>query len=319
MLKYYHRGLLHKKWKAYRFVLYDSSLLTWYADVKHKKPDGMVLMKDVERFICVGPYTRCLPDFPHLENECDQVALIAFPMSIKDRDREIVWVLCEDMDDLNSWMKAIVQTLPSHTLHMEKLANTSSSSSSMDEEVRTESHIYSPSSHLTEAITVKASSVRLPLAAALLGTRLQGHSMNSKASPLQKAGYDYGDTLRGTGEGWGHFSMLSTPGYAGLGGSGCYSNHIDLIRTEDDEPRLKDVEDRIDENMNDEDVVAEATYELSKKKYAGGDDDEDTPSNHEDESDEREEPDERSDEEEEEEDHRDIDEDLQMIDSELDK
>ena len=105
------------------------------------------------------------------------------------------------------------------------------------------------------------------------------------------------------------------PGYAGLGGSGCYSNHIDLIRNEDDEPRLKDVEDRIDENMDDEDVVAEATYELSKNKYAGGDndDDEDTPSNHEDESDEREEPDERR--EEEHHHHRDIDEDLQMIDS----
>ena len=65
------------------------------------------------------------------------------------------------------------------------------------------------SSHLSEAITVKTSSVRLPLTAALLGARLQGHSMDSKATPLQKAGYDYGDTLRGTGEGWGHFSTVS--------------------------------------------------------------------------------------------------------------
>ena len=105
------------------------------------------------------------------------------------------------------------------------------------------------------------------------------------------------------------------PGYAGIGGSGCYSNHIDLIRNEDDERRLKDVEDRIDENLDDEDIVAEATYELSKNKYANDDDDEDTPSNHENDSDEREEPNEREDEEE----HRDIDEDLQMIDSELDK
>jgi len=99
MLKYYHRGLLSKKWKEYKFILYDSSLLTWYSDIKHKKPDGMVLLKDVERFICVGPYTRFLPDFPHLDNEYDQVALIAFPMSIKDRDRDIIWLLCEDVDD----------------------------------------------------------------------------------------------------------------------------------------------------------------------------------------------------------------------------
>ena len=65
------------------------------------------------------------------------------------------------------------------------------------------------SSHLSETITVKTSSVQLPLAAALLGARLQGHSMDSKVSPLQKAGYDYGDTLRGTGEGWGHFTTVS--------------------------------------------------------------------------------------------------------------
>jgi len=36
---------LSKKWKEYKFILYESSLLTWYADVKHKKPDGMVLLK----------------------------------------------------------------------------------------------------------------------------------------------------------------------------------------------------------------------------------------------------------------------------------
>jgi len=65
---------LSKKWKEYKFILYESSLLTWYTDNKHKKPDGMVLLKvksiyriyillnfvfkDIERFICVGPYTK---------------------------------------------------------------------------------------------------------------------------------------------------------------------------------------------------------------------------------------------------------------------
>jgi hypothetical protein len=33
--------------------------------------------------------------------------------------------------------------------------------------------------------------------------------MNSKENLLQKAGYDYGDTLRGTGEGWGYFSPVN--------------------------------------------------------------------------------------------------------------
>jgi len=43
---------------------------------------------------------RFLPDFPQLENEYDQVALIAFPQSIKDRERNIIWLLCEDVHNL---------------------------------------------------------------------------------------------------------------------------------------------------------------------------------------------------------------------------
>jgi len=45
-------------------------------------------------------YFRCLPDFPHLDNEYDQIALIAFPLSIQNRDRDIIWLLCEDIQDL---------------------------------------------------------------------------------------------------------------------------------------------------------------------------------------------------------------------------
>jgi hypothetical protein len=55
----------------------------------------------------------------------------------------------------------------------------------------------------------KTNTVALPLAAGLIGNRLQGHTMNSKENPLQKAGYDYGDTLWGTGEGWGCFSPVN--------------------------------------------------------------------------------------------------------------
>ena len=55
---------------------------------------------------------------------------------------------------------------------------------------------------------MKLDSIRLPLAAGLLGSRLQGNAMKSRENPLQKAGYDYGDTLWGTGEGWGYFSSV---------------------------------------------------------------------------------------------------------------
>ena len=57
----------------------------------------MTVLSRILRIKCMY---RFLPDFPHLENEYDQIALIAFPQSIKDRDRDIIWLLCEDVDDL---------------------------------------------------------------------------------------------------------------------------------------------------------------------------------------------------------------------------
>ncbi|CAF1225141.1 unnamed protein product [Rotaria sordida] len=261
MLKYYHRGLLSKKWKEYKFVLYDSSLLTWYSDIKHKKPDGMILLKDVERYICVGPYTRCLPDFPHLDNVYDEVALIAFPMSVKDRDRDIVWLLCEDLDDLNSWMKTIIQTLPSRALHMEKFTN--ARSSSVDENIETITEINPSDNDSSEPLILKTQTVKLPLSAGLIGAHILGQTMNSKQNPLQKAGYDYGNAEWGTGEGWGYSSPSIVPGFAAIGGSGSHSTHIDLIRTEEDEQQF---EDRIGETVGDDEAVEQATYELSKNE-----------------------------------------------------
>ncbi|CAF2452744.1 unnamed protein product [Rotaria sp. Silwood2] len=261
MLKYYHRGLLSKKWKDYKFILYDSSLLTWYSDSKHKKPDGMVLLKDVERYICIGPYTRFLPDFPHLDNIYDEVALIAFPMSVKDRDRDIVWLLCEDQDDLNSWMKDIVQTLPSRALHMEKLTNVCSSSA--DENAETITEINPPDNDSSEPLILKTETVALPLVAGLIGTHVQGQTMNAQNNPLLKAGYDYGDTQWGIGEGWDYSSPSTVPGFAAIGGSGSYANHIDLIRTEEDEQQL---EDQVGETVDNDEVVEGVTCELSKNE-----------------------------------------------------
>jgi len=236
----------------------------------------MVLLKDVERFICVGPYTRCLPDFPHLDNEYDQVALIAFPMSIQNRDRDLVWLLCEDVDDLNSWMRAIVQTLPSHTLHMETRTNISSPTITDTVQNGSESNLTEFNGH-TSPIT-KSGSIGFPLAAGLIATRLQGHTMNTQHNSLAKAGYDYGETTWGTGEGWGHFPYVTVPGYAGLGGSGCLSNHIDLIRNENDEQRLKAVEEQTGGIIDDEVAVEVAKYELNKES---DDEDETTKSYHE--------------------------------------
>ena len=52
---------------------------------------------------------------------------------------------------------------------------------------------------------LKADTIALPLAAGVIGGRLQAR----KEHPLQRAGYDYGDTLWGTGEGWGYTSGVS--------------------------------------------------------------------------------------------------------------
>lgn len=69
-----------------------------------------------------------------------------------------------------------------------------------------------------------------------------------------------------------HSTLQSTiPGYAGLGGSGCYANHIDLIRNDDDEEQLKKVEDQLDPGADDEEAVEAATYELSKHHIADED------------------------------------------------
>jgi hypothetical protein len=132
-----------------------------------------------------------------------------------------------------------------------------------------------------ERLSFGMGGVGLPLVAGMVGSRLQGSAMNSKENALRKAGYDYGDTLWGTGEGWGQFSSVGThiwrghhqtiisiqmnaPGYAGIGGSGCYSNHIDLLRNDDDEEQLKDVEDHVGLSADPEEAVEEATYQLSK-------------------------------------------------------
>jgi len=59
---------------------------------------------------------------------------------------------------------------------------------------------------------------------------------------------------------------MDVPGYAAIGGSGCYSNHMDLIRNEDDEQQLRDVEDHLNETANDEEPIEETTYEVSKNE-----------------------------------------------------
>ena len=121
---------------------------------------------------------------------------------------------------------------------------------------------------------INVGSVGLPLAAGLVASRLQGHTMAAKDHPLQRAGYDYGDTLWGTGEGWGYFSPVRcmiielvhelftsfifslqeiVPGFAALGG-GLASDTTYAIQ--------KAIDIQEEQNLADE----EATYELPKNE-----------------------------------------------------
>jgi hypothetical protein len=94
-------GLLSRKWKDYYFVLLNDSTLQWYEKQKDHRPEGSIRIRDVAQNLCVGPYTRCLPNRPHLPRPTDEANLIAIPRSsIGHRHQEIVWILCNDVTHL---------------------------------------------------------------------------------------------------------------------------------------------------------------------------------------------------------------------------
>ena len=55
------------------------------------------------------------------------------------------------------------------------------------------------------------------------------------------------------------YLKMDVPGFAAVGGSGCYSNHMDLIRNEDDEESLKYSEDNVDESADVEGATCESS------------------------------------------------------------
>lgn len=94
-------GLLSKKWKDFYFVLFDDSTLQWFEKQSDRKPEGSVRVRDVAQNLCVGPYTRCIPNRPSLPRPTDEANLIAIPRSAPGhRDTDIVWILCNDVTHL---------------------------------------------------------------------------------------------------------------------------------------------------------------------------------------------------------------------------
>jgi hypothetical protein len=78
--------------------LFDDSTLHWYEKQNDRKPEGTIRIRDIARNLCVGPYTRCLPNRPKLPQPTDEANLIALPrLPVGHRDQEIVWILCNDV------------------------------------------------------------------------------------------------------------------------------------------------------------------------------------------------------------------------------
>ncbi|CAF1547992.1 unnamed protein product, partial [Didymodactylos carnosus] len=99
-LRYFHKGLISKKWKDYYFVLFDNSTLQWFERESDRKPEGSVRIKDVAQFLTVGPYTRCLQNRPQFPKPTDEGNVIAMPKSPNSQDQDIIWILCNDVTHL---------------------------------------------------------------------------------------------------------------------------------------------------------------------------------------------------------------------------
>ena len=94
------RGLLSKKWKDGWFVLYQDSTIQLFEKPNDKKPEETIRIKDICQFLSVGPYTRCVPGRPTLPSKGDENMLICIPKDIQKKEKEILWVLCHDLNQL---------------------------------------------------------------------------------------------------------------------------------------------------------------------------------------------------------------------------
>lgn len=81
--------------------MFDDSTLQWFEKQSDYKAEGGIRIYDVAQYLCVGVYTRALPNRPELPQPTDEANLIAIPrLPIGHRDQEIVWILCDNVTHL---------------------------------------------------------------------------------------------------------------------------------------------------------------------------------------------------------------------------
>ncbi|CAF1388782.1 unnamed protein product [Didymodactylos carnosus] len=108
--------------------------------------------------------------------------------------------------------------------------------------------------------SVLNSGATLPLAATLFSNLSQGHTVRNQEqiqssvsvpetpkSPPDEMGYDWTSPY-GQGDAWGHYSL----GYAGIGGSGCHSNNLHMLRRDEDDELINHVEKEHKEESEDD-------------------------------------------------------------------
>lgn len=95
------RGLLSKKWKEAFFCLYEDSTIQWFEKQTDKKPEGTIRIKDIAQYLSVGPYTRAVPGRPSLPPRGDENLMICIPKDLGRKEKEILWILCKDINHLN--------------------------------------------------------------------------------------------------------------------------------------------------------------------------------------------------------------------------
>ena len=92
--------MLTKKWKDGYIVLYEDSTIECFEKQNDKKPIYSVRLKDICKYLSVGPFTRCVPGRPQLPSNADENLLICFPRNIQMKEKEICWIICSDLTQL---------------------------------------------------------------------------------------------------------------------------------------------------------------------------------------------------------------------------
>jgi len=81
--------------------LYEDSTIQWFEKQTDKKPEGTIRIKDIAQYLSVGPYTRAVPGRPSLPPRGDENLMICIPKDLGRKEKEILWILCKDINHLN--------------------------------------------------------------------------------------------------------------------------------------------------------------------------------------------------------------------------